>query len=212
MLDGAATFLEKLPTFAFRSGLIVAIVGGALDLGLRSGVIDDGALGGYVAQIAPVLWVSGLAMVLGAVVVAALAWLSALGDAPRRWKERRLRSAKLVANLSFLDDQSMLILLLMLRLPMGRMEALQIPAFQRLQDLNLIVSESLGLVFGYAEPQGMMRVTDEIYSKRREVDQDLTRAIKQRYGIDASDNDALADLVKLEIENVRGNRYGVVYR
>lgn len=203
MLNGVATLLEKLPGFSFRSGLILAFIGAALDISIRFGIVSKDALDGYVAQAAPVLWVVGAAMMISVFVLAVLSWVATFRKVPANWLQRRSRRKRLIGNISFLNDEARLLLLAILKLPNGRIESLgECPPFQRLYDLDLIAPEISGLLFMGGVPHGMMKVAPEIYSVRKELVPHLESALSDRLGVDVRDERILGQ----QIEAARNRR------
>jgi len=185
LLEGAATFLEKLPGFSLRSGLILAIVGGVVQGAIWLGIIERTALGGYVDQVAPVLWVGGLAMVAAAALIEFLSWLATFRTMLANRKNRLKTRDRLIGNIAFLDEETRLLLLMILQMPLGRIKSLgDTPPFASLYELNLVVSESFGLVVITGVPTGMMKIAPEVYAERDNLIPQLADELTKRFDVD----------------------------
>lgn len=187
MFKGLADLLEKLPTVAIRSGLTVAVIGIALDLAIHFGVVEEAALYSLVSEAAPVLWVSGLAMISAGALIALPSLLREL----RRWwlrvRHRREEISRLLGNTNFLDEDGALLLFLILKLPNYRMEAAapHLP-FERLQELNLIEPEA---PFDYHARggRGFVRLSPLIRSKRNQLIAELSIRLSSKFKLDVND-------------------------
>jgi hypothetical protein len=193
MLDGIATFLEKLPGFALKSGFILALMGLALHGAIWLGVVEEAALGGNVAQSAPVLWVVGGAMMAGGMLFVVFGWLASLRSVPRNWRARREARKKLIGNIAFLNDDACLMLLMILRLPDGRIPPMgDYPPLKTLYDFGLLVPEEPLYVLTSGLPRVVMKVAPPIYDKREELIRQLSDHLTKTLGVDVRQEQVLA--------------------
>ncbi len=176
MLESTAALLDKILSFTGKTGMVLLAVGGVLWLTVALEIIPEANLGGYVAQSAPVLTFIGLALLLVAaglkLVEQVPGFMARRRERTHALAERHAETERLMGNLHFLDQKGILLLLVMLREPSGRWPRYQHhDAFDDLLRLSLIGSETYSLSW---PPMGILRVHPLIYSRRAEVEAQLT--------------------------------------
>jgi hypothetical protein len=191
-----SALIERLLLLSARAAFSLVIVGGALDLSIRSGLIAPTALGGYVQEAAPVMWATGAAVLLAAATSQAPELFESHQRARRERRESASRKGKLVGNISFLDDSSLLLLYIFFKIDSGRLEYKRGLPFERLVDLELIRPENVLEYHAPLGPQGILRLAPELWEEREALVRDISRLVSKKFRIDADSEEEVARALK----------------
>ncbi|MGX5803482.1 hypothetical protein ACWGS9_19855 [Bradyrhizobium sp. Arg314] len=111
MFKEITAFLERLPVFITRTGVLLLVAGAAFDLGLRYDLMmPPNAAFGFAAALARPAWVLGLSMVVVSILWQLGALAYNLRSLPAKFLARRTKGAKLLSNLDLLDSDAVIVL------------------------------------------------------------------------------------------------------
>lgn len=203
MFDGIATFLEKLPNFALKSGIALVLMGISLKVGMSVGAIEASAFDGTAAQVAPALIFGGGGLVVAGVLFglpSAFSWVRNNFAQRGASKERKKR---LLGNLILLNPEERLVLFSLLHAPDGRFEANPNWApLEKISRFGLIQSEIPGLWFS-AAPHGIVRIAPEIFAIRDTIIAEYGPHLSEHFGADVTDEKSRFDILK-KLDEERG--------
>lgn len=179
MWTGLADFIERSPNFAGKLAMPALVIGGALQFAVDFGIIDRGAFGGVVTQAAPVLWVTGFALLAIWLLMLISRIPKAIGD----WTSTKRHGKQVVDNLRFLDLKSRFVLLIILAEQGGRCPNSSNQAFENLKALGIL---ELEMDFaGNFNSHGVWKISRFIKG-RKELENSLAAQIKAATNIDVS--------------------------
>lgn len=172
-------FLERVPKIAFQVSIPIMAIGGALALAIRFRFVREEAFNGYAADAAPVMLVVGVAIL---VVGLLFAMFDQLRKIPRWFTRRREEShtlGKLLENIRFLQDKTLLVLLDILNQPSCRVPSPgDLPSIMSLEQYGVIEAENF---YASASSAGtMLRAAAPILGEREQVKNYIRTVLTQR--------------------------------